>query len=52
MMPLPHIKGFGSYHGLKHMEDVMEKMSPCQIEVIEAQTLNHKRVTVDADIFV
>ena len=30
MIPLSHMKGFGSYHGLKHTEHILEKMCPYQ----------------------
>jgi len=51
MIPLSHIKGFGSYHGLKQIECILEEMCLYQTECNGILTLNHKRVT-DIDIFV
>jgi hypothetical protein len=51
MIPLSHIKAFGSYHGLKHVEYILEEMCPYQIECSGVQTVNRKRVT-NTEIFV
>jgi len=51
MTPLSYIKGFGSYHGLKQIERILEEMCPYQTECNGILTLNHKRVT-DIDISV
>jgi hypothetical protein len=51
MVPLSHIKGFGSHHGLKQIEYILEEMCSYHTECNGILTLNHKIVT-DINIFV